>query len=201
MNKVKISRTNDKLGHEIPAINMPVGKTCRPDAPCFAKCYANKGHFKYKNVREAHIKNLLAYEEDAKYFFDCVITETKLSRFVRWHVSGDIVDAQYLLGMVKVAKANKQTEYLAFTKKFNLVNDYLDSGKKFPRNLHIVFSGWGAEFKILNPYNLPTTHVLFKDKSNIDSIPEGAIPCGGKCYECLACWQLKKGQSIYFKEH
>jgi hypothetical protein len=44
------------------------------------------------------------------------------------------------------------------------------------------------------------TYVYGKDFAN-DLIPKDSIPCTGKCYECQACWQLKKGQNVYFTKH
>ena len=122
-------------------------------------------------------------------------------RYFRYHSSGDIVDEKYFEGMVRVAKKCKSVKFLCFTKKFEIVNNYLASGEKIPSNLHIVFSAWDKEFKVDNPYNLPMTYVDFKDTSKNPEIPELAIPCIGKCYECQACWSLQKGQSVVFHQH
>ena len=195
-----ISHNNSKLGADIPSVSMPVGVTCRPDAPCFAKCYARKGNMARPNVKAAYTGNLEAYKADPEFFFRFISATTRFHTFFRWHASGDIVDARYLAGMVKVATDNPNTKYLCFTKKFDLVNAYLDAGNELPSNLSIVFSAWGKDFKVDNPHNLPVTYVRFKEGDN-SYIPVDAIPCGGKCYECVACWQLKKGQSIYFNEH
>lgn len=194
-----ISKTNSKLGI-IPSVNLPAGETCRPDAPCHKDCYAKRGHWKYKNVIQSLAENLAEYKRDPDYYFDDIANKTRFDRFFRWHSSGDIVDAAYFVGMCKVARKNKETKYLAFTKKFDIVNDYVDAGHRIPKNLTIVFSGWDADFKMQNPHNFPTTWVWFKNKIN-SHIPEGSMPCGGKCEECLACWQLRKGQSVFFKKH
>ena len=197
---VHISHTNSKLGENIPSVNLPAGLTCRADAPCFRKCYAKHGHWLYKNVRESLEKNLKEYKENPSFYFECIANATRLVRAFRWHSSGDIVDDAYFVGMCKVARKNPKTDYLCFTKKFGIVNGYLAAGHKIPKNLTVVFSGWDADFKMENPYNLPTTWVWFKKQIN-NHIPQNSIPCAGKCEECLACWQLKKGQSVYFREH
>jgi len=196
---MRISFTNSKLSSSIPSINLPAGVTCIPNAPCAKKCYAKKGNFLFENVKLAHMGNLKQYKEDPKGYFDEIIKKTMLCKYVRWHSSGDIVDDEYFAGMVLVAKKNKGTKYLCFTKKFGIVNRYLKANK-LPSNLRIVFSGWGATFEVLNPFNLPVAHVRLKNEDN-SNIPDIALPCGGKCYECLACWQLRKGQSVYFDEH
>ena len=203
MSMVKVSVTISKLGATIPSINLPPVVTCRPNAPCIHGCYALRGHFRYDAVKNRLAENLAAYKENPKLFFDMIAEQTKLARFCRWHSSGDIVDINYLAGMCKVARKNKGVKYLCFTKKYELVNQYLDEGHKIPSNLRIVFSCW-KDFVPENPYNIPTTWVYFPKKGENEFnhlIPEDAIPCSGKCYACQSCWQLKKGQSVVFKKH
>ena len=196
-----ISHTNSKLGTNIPSINLPAGETCRADAPCRKGCYAMKGNFIYKNVKASLEGNLKDFLNNPDKFFQDIADGTKLARFVRWHSSGDIVNPRYFEGMITVAKANPHTDYLCFTKKFGIVNSYIDNGGRIPHNLHMVFSGWDAHFQVINPHNFPTTWVMFKDPTENGMIPKTAIPCAGHCDKCLACWQLHKGQSIYFKKH
>lgn len=198
--KIHVSHTNSKLGSEIPSVNLPPVLTCRPDAPCFKECYARKGHWNCPNVKTALGDNLEAYKADPDFFFRFIAATTRLSRYVRWHSAGDIVDARYLKGMCDVARENPDTRYLAFTKKFDLVNAYIAEGNEIPANLHIVFSGWDENFVVDNPYNFPVAYIAL-DNHPTDYIPEDAIPCGGKCDKCLACWQLQRGQSVYFEEH
>lgn len=111
------------------------------------------------------------------------------------------MDYNYLLGMIKVANKCKQVKFLCFTKKFDIVNDYVNHGGKIPNNLKIVFSAWHKAFKVDNPFNFPVAYVFFKKEELNPDIPEMAIPCGGHCPECLACWSLKKGQSVFFNQH
>jgi len=203
MIKTIITTTNSKLGHQIPNINMPVS-VCRADAPCKKGCYAKKGNYMYEKIQAGMRERLDLFLNDSNKFFNTIISELSgLStyKYVRWHASGDIVNFKYLEGMIKVANACKDTNFLCFTKKFNLVNLYLSLGRELPTNLHIVFSGWDKDFIVDNPYNLPMTYVNFKDKTKNANIPETAIPCKGKCDTCLACWELVNGQSVYFDFH
>lgn len=202
--KINISKTNSKLGGFIPSINLPAGLTCRADAPCQKGCYAKKGNFTYKNVKQSLLNNLEVFNNSPEDYFNQIINELNNGdityKFFRWHSSGDIVNLEYLKGIIRVAEACPQTKFLCFTKKFILVNMYLEF-KKIPDNLHIVFSAWDKDFKVDNPHNLPVTYVNFKDKNRNADIPEYAIPCVGKCYECKACWSLTKGQSVVFNQH
>ncbi len=201
---IRITTTNSKLGGFIPSINLPAALTCRADAPCKKGCYALKGNFLYKNVRESHQKNLDYFINNPDLYFNEVIDYLNNGdisyKFFRWHSSGDIVNVRYLQGIIEVAKACPQTKFLCFTKKFNLVNDYLKENE-LPKNLKIVFSAWDKNFTVDNPFNLPVTYVNFKDSSKNPDIPEFAIPCVGKCYECKSCWSLEKGQSVVFNQH
>ena len=202
--KIKISTTNTKLSGQIPSVNLPPIQTCRHNAPCRHLCYATKGNFTFPNVKESHLNNLACFINDPKQYFNDIIAYLNglvSYRYFRYHSSGDIVNEEYFEGMVRVAKKCKSVKFLCFTKKFEIVNNYLAKGEKIPSNLHIVFSAWDKEFKVDNPYNLPMTYVDFKDTSKNPEIPELAIPCIGKCYECQACWSLKKGQSVVFHQH
>lgn len=205
LNGINITQSNTKLGGFIPQVNLPPIITCRENCPCASLCYARKGNFSYANVKESHRENLEAYRADANNFFetikDFLTSGMVIYKYFRWHSSGDIVDARYFEGMVEVAKAAPNTKFLAFTKKFEIVNDYLDAGNKLPENFHVVFSAWDKDFKVDNPYGLPMTYVSFKDKSKNTEIPPLAIPCTGKCDKCLACWSLHNGQSVVFKQH
>ena len=195
----KVSNTNSKLGGQIYSINLPPIVTCRSDAPCFKGCYACKGNWLFPNVKNSLQHNLEAYKSNPALFFESVAAQTALVRFCRWHSSGDIVDMQYFEGMCKVARKNKETHYLCFTKKYEIINEFLSKGKRIPKNLSIVFSAW-SNWIPENPYELPMTYVYGKEFNN-ELIPKDAIPCGGKCENCQACWTLKKGQHVYFLKH
>ena len=195
----KVSNTNSKLGGQIYSINLPPVVTCRADAPCFKGCYACKGNWLFPNVKNSLNQNLEAYKGNPDLFFESIATQTALVRFCRWHSSGDIVDMQYFEGMCKVARKNKDTHYLCFTKKYEIINEFLSKGKRIPKNLSIVLSAW-SNWIPENPYDLPMTYVYGKEFNN-ELIPKDAIPCGGKCENCQACWTLKKGQHVYFLKH
>lgn len=139
---------------------------------------------------------------DSDDYFDTIIKQLKqplvIYKYVRWHSSGDIVDIKYLNGMCRVAHNCKQIKFLCFTKKYEIVNEYLSKGAVIPPNLKIVFSGWDESWHFDNPYKLPVALVRFKnDKRDFSKCKE----CSGKCYECVACWKLKNGQTVVFDLH
>ena len=127
-----------------------------------------------------------------------------MSRFFRFHVSGDIPDAAYLSRMVGVAQRNPHCQILCFTKRYRLVNEFLQSGQRIPENLHLVFSVW-RDMEYENPFSLPEAHVFYRDGTTTARQDGSAIPCGGNCTTCArtdtGCWKLKPGQQVVFNEH
>lgn len=198
---IKISNGNAKLG-SIPSVSLPAGLTCRSDCDCQKKCYAKRLERLRKTVRQAYQHNLQVLKCTPDTYWREVEASIMMSRFFRFHVSGDIPDNVYFAHMVEIADRNKHCELLCFTKKFNIVNEHLDLGGSIPNNLHIVFSGW-IGLKMNNPYLLPEAHVRYRDGSTTAS--NTAKECGGNCTECAitdgGCWSLKNGEQVVFNEH
>lgn len=198
---IKISNGNAKLG-SIPSISLPAGITCRDDCECQKKCYAKKLERLRKTVREAYRHNYDLLNQDSDTYWREVEASIMMSRFFRFHVSGDIPDCVYFAHMIEVAERNKHCEILCFTKKFDIVNQHLDVGGKIPKNLHIIFSGW-KNLKMNNPYLLPEAHVRYRDGYTTAS--DNAKECTGNCTECAitdgGCWTLKSGEQVVFNEH
>jgi hypothetical protein len=199
---VHISHGVSKLGADIPSVNLPVGCTCRKDAPCFKKCYARRGRFCFSRNRAYLQTNLELWCCDPEFYEREVTIGAFPARFFRWHSSGDIPDMAYLEMMVRVATKLPETRFLAFTKKYELVNSYIAEHGGLPRNLNIVLSAWG-DFVPDNPHNLPVAYISFKHEAA--DIPADARPCQSYCGDCVAtgmsCWDLKRGESVVFNEH
>ena len=104
---MKVTNGNSKLSASIPSINLPAGITCRADAPCKKECYARKGNFAYRPVKECYMQNLKDFVKDPNKYFDDIIKffkqDLSIYRYARWHSSGDIVNDEYLQGMCRVA--------------------------------------------------------------------------------------------------
>ncbi len=196
-----ITWNNIKLGGNIPQLNMPYELSCRQDAPCFKECYCTHGNMAFPNVRNRHRSLMDLYLENSKDFFNEVDRELAWSapKYFRYHSSGDIVDEQYLNLMCWLARRHKTTRFLCFTKKYEMINAYLDKHRK-PSNLIIVLSNWG-NWRVDNPHNLPESFVDFGNNS--DQIPIFAYECTGHCDSCEGqhCWHMKNGDSVCFHKH
>lgn len=198
---VKISNGNAKMG-AIPSVSLPAGVTCRSDCECSKKCYAKRLERMRPSVRQAYKHNYDLLNNDPNTYWREVEASIMMSRFFRFHVSGDIPDATYFEHMVDIARTNTHCEILCFTKKYDIVNSHINIIGKLPKNLHIIFSGW-HDIEMVNPYNLPEAHVRYRDGST--TAREDAKLCGGNCTECAitdgGCWTAKHGEQVVFNEH
>lgn len=198
---VKISPGNAKLGN-IPSVSLPAGQTCRSDCECGKKCYAKKLERLRPAVRKAYQHNYELLQNNPDIYWREIEAQIMMSRFFRFHVSGDIPDNVYLAHMIDIAERNKHCDILCFTKKYDLINEHLEFGGSIPKNLHIILSGW-VGLKMSNPFNLPEAHVRYRNGET--TARDDAMECGGNCTDCLltegGCWTLENGEQVVFNEH
>lgn len=199
--EISISPGNHKMG-AIPSVSLPAVLTCRGDCACKQKCYAKKLERLRRTVREAYARNLNILTNSPDTYWREVEATVMVSRFFRFHVSGDIPNAAYFEKMVEIANRNPHCEILCFTKRYSTVNSYIESHGALPKNLHMVFSAWKG-LAMENPFRLPEAHVLYRDGTTTASAD--AKPCGGNCAQCCmhdcGCWSLQSGEQVVFKEH
>lgn len=198
-NKISISNGNKKMG-AIPSISLPPVITCATNCACAKKCYAARMCKFRKSVRDAYRRNLEILENNPDEFWKQVEDAVKMARFFRFHVSGDFPTPEYFSHVAEIAGRNPHCEILAFTKRYNFVNNYISDHGELPENLHVVLSEWPG-MNLENPYNLPMAHVIFKGQEPL----ENWKICGGNCLQCacrgVGCWQLTHGDHIAFYEH
>ena len=201
---VVISKGNIKMG-QIQSVSLPPVVTCSSLACkfCGKKCYARKMCKLRPTVKESYDNNLDILMNDKELFWREVEGSIKLTTYFRFFVSGDIYDKDFLENMVLCARKNKHCNILCFTKKYSLVNEYLEH-HRLPKNLNIVFSAWKG-LDMPNPFNLPTAEVMYKDGTSTAEEGKKYIYCSGNCSECISekrsCWNLKKGEGVIFAEH
>ena len=195
--RVKISMGNSKQGR-IPSVSLPPVKSCRQcNLPCAGTCYAMRMYNQYDNVRKAYDSNWDFVNSDLVGYFTDIATflETDTSLGFRWHVSGDIPNFQYFYYMVAIANLYPQKRFLAFTKQYEIVNEFCDEfGRDFiPENLNIVFSPWKG-LDMPNPYNFPTAEFweieLAEEWEDLEEYPIPELDykqarCNGNCAYCL----------------
>ena len=201
---VVISKGNIKMG-QIQSVSLPPIVTCSSLACkfCGKKCYARKICKLRRTVKESYDNNLDILMNDKELFWREVEGSIKLTTYFRFFVSGDIYDKDFLENMVLCARKNKHCNILCFTKKYSLVNEYLEHHRLL-KNLNIVFSAWKG-LEMPNPFNLPTAEVMYKDGTSTAEEGKKYMYCPGNCSECISekrsCWNLKKGEGVIFAEH
>ena len=199
--KIQFAEGNRKTKELVPSVSLRPVLDCKNCGKCGRLCYDLRNDCWHSAVMDGRSRNYAIFQNNPKRYFDEISEFCKRKIAFRWHIGGDIVNMEYLKGMVRVARENKQCHFLVFTKMFDLVNEYLDKHSK-PKNLQILFSGWvGLEMN--NPHNLPTAHPIFADGST--TADNGAYLCKGDCTHCLlykeGCWNLKKGEQVVFYAH
>ena len=203
-NEISMSNNNSKTGKACLNLAFPVC-TCREDAPCKVGCYANKGRQTMANVQGAYYRNLRLYYEDPDNFFEQIYCKVKFSGLpkVRWFDSGDIPEYDFFVRMVELCKKTPNVKHMAFTKKYKIVNEYIDKHGDLPDNLNVVFSAWHKLWYVPNPHGLAIAYVDFNDKTLNPDIPKNAFRCPGRestCSACGACWN-KRLKAVVFKQH
>ena len=186
MIRIAISRGNTKLGN-VPNINLPPGPggSCRKDAPCWDSgvCYARKAWLQYPGTRKAWTRNWNLWNQNPTEYekqIDWYLAKKQPNRF-RWHSGGDIPEQSYFDMMVRLAQKHPKTNFLAFTKRYELNLEHQCS------NLSILFSRWpGYEF----PKHLESKAQAHFTNGN--EVTGTGTTCSGSCKSCNMCWALGK---------
>ena len=196
--QITISPGNTKLGN-IPSISLPKEKTCNPELPCYKYCYTNK-LARYPSVGKAYLKNWNIYGNNGQEYFKQLneYIGKNNPKYFRYHVSGDIVDYAYFKSIVFLAESYPKTSFLLYTKKYSIINEYIDHYRFLPNNLQILFSSIIDKTKFNlerdNPYNLNICWYQDKEE-NENRIPGNAKVCKGDCTRCKACYTVNKHQT------
>lgn len=200
--KMCISTGNRKIGRVLN-VSLPPVLTCANCSECKYLCYDIKACLQYVNVVDARARNLAILRADRDEYFrriDDKLSRRRTNKFFRWHVSGDIVDLDYLARMVDIARAHPDFVFWTYTKNYAVVNEYCRTrgGRvAIPENLSIMFSEWRG-MPMVNPYGFPEFSVVFKDDEHK---PTGHY-CPGNCDVCKATHRgCIAGETTYCHEH
>ena len=207
-NEVHMTTKNSKTGCGVIDLAFPV-ITCREDAPCKKTgCYCMKGTQQMATVQGAYYRNYRLYHEDPVNFWNQVwfkLAHCGLLR-CRYFDCGDCPDYAFVEGMVATAKKFPEMKFMAFTKKYFLVNQWIDNNGNLPDNLNIIFSAWDKDWEVLNPHHMPVAYVDFKDSEKTPVLPEKYQTCPNQkdktitCSMCGKCWRKDLG-AVVFKQH
>ena len=188
---IHLTDRNNKMG-KTTNISLPPIISCANSEICRDECYAVKFYRMWPEVKNAWDANFkLVVENDIVYFSQIRrYLLKKIPHYFRWHVSGDILDQNYLEQMKIIAKDYYFINFLVFTKYYTL--NFNDA----PKNLSIILSIWPG-LDIPN-VDLPFAFIEREDEKRAYNY----IKCLDDCEACRICWELKeKGKNVLLKKH
>lgn len=211
-----ISEGNDKTGKNVINFNLPVEFTCNHLCECYKNkvCYACSGCYLWGNNQSKYSENLNYFNSVSSDEFiatvQIAIDEFKYNLF-RFFTCGDIPNKRFLSCMVKIAENNPDIRFWSYTKKYSIVNGWIDENGSLPENLVIIFSHWlnddGSFFPMDNKHNLPTSEFIPLGKEHLKDNVTHICPCSDPsvvktCATCdHPCYTLKNGESMALLEH
>lgn len=202
--KLAISKGNMKIGLVMNVSLAPIltcGHACKH---CQGYCYDVKACCQYPNtVVDARARNtvLAIYHRD-EYFsrIDKAMSRRRKNKYFRWHVAGDILDADYFDRMVDNARNHPDFVIWTYTKQYHIVNEWIANNGNLPANFHVMFSEWRG-LKMENPYGMPEFRVVFKDDA-VKPDPRCNHYCPGNCDVCKKTGRgCIAGETTYCNEH
>jgi len=174
-------------------------------------CYAMKGNYRFKNVKEAHNRRLEAIKNPRFVEAFCIVlnslysktrkvyekdgVEIRENRF-RWHDSGDIQSVDHLKMIDEIALECPHLDFWLPTKESGMLNEFMKK-HEFAPNLNVRLSHpmIGGTFKV-KPNGLNFSTVGVKEAPN--HCP--AYNQGGKCLSCNNCWN-REIVSVNYPKH
>lgn len=206
--KICISSGNVKIGRVLN-VSLPPVISCGNCKECMHYCYDIKACLQYPNtVIDARVRNYMILKKDRSEYFRRIrekLARRRVNKFMRWHVSGDILDLDYFANMVSIARDFPAFRFWTYTKMYSIVNEYCDKFGRdaIPSNFSIMFSEWDG-MPLDNPYNFPVFSVKMQ-AGNINHAPEyfdNLYQCPGNCDVCKACGRgCIFSESVYCNEH
>lgn len=209
---VKVCKGNSKTGAACWTVSLLPIVDCGNCAGCKQQCYDVAHDMIYKNVIMSRAINSAIHAADSERYFREIEAAIVLNGIteLRYNVGGDFMRDDFFKANM-VAKRNKATDFMCFTKNYAEANEALDYlGGKFSDNFHVIYSAWKG-MEMCNPYHQPESHVLYADGTT--TAPEfGAYYCSGNCSVChfhkangnktkSGCWGLTNGEHVIFPYH
>lgn len=201
-----ISSGNRKIGR-VMNVSLPPVLSCGNCGKCKYFCYDIKACLQYPGtVIDARIRNWTILKRDREEYFRRIeekISRRRRNKYFRWHVSGDLIDRDYLENVVQIAKRHPDFTFWTYTKMYGLVNEYVADGGRIPGNLSIMFSEWDG-VPVVNPYGFPVFSCRMKagNKNHGPEYFRGLYKCPGNCDVCKSLHRgCIAGENTFADEH
>lgn len=177
---------------------------------CERDCYAVRdGKLHHNACIPAWGKNTLIARNDIDGMFEQLkkgLIKNK-AKVLRWHSAGEIENFNYLLHMVKIAVEMPHIQFYCYTKRFDLITQYLKDFKKFPKNFVVNISVWhgndeGYDFGNLNKfvYDDHTDPKVMKMR-HCPAVDKNGHSTGVKCSQCGWCFKGNYGRITAVHAH
>ena len=155
-----------------------------------AGCYAMKGRYRFKNVKDALNRRLNSLKHP-QWIPAMTLLVSHYSRkvpFFRWHDSGDLQGAWHLKNIMEVCKATPQVQHWIPTREAKLLK--LMDPDVIPKNLIIRMSS-----HMINQAPVKFWPWTSTVSSSGKTCP--ALDQGNSCQSCRACWDRKVDNVTY----
>ena len=163
-----------------------------------AGCYALKGRYLFRNVKDALTNRLEKLKQSAwKQAMIELIQRKEKSGVFRWHDSGDISSTDHLHMLFDIAEALPSIRFWLPTKEFAMVREVLQQRKR-PSNLNIRLSAFKVDASAVEHARRlgVTASGVTTDKAKVTCV---AYKQGGVCGDCRACWDTSVEEVVYPK--
>ena len=177
--------------YNIPATRCKVGaKLVKvPGSVCHG-CYALKGRYRFRNVKEALERRYQATMNNPNWIHGMVyLIQVSKKKEFRWHDSGDVQDLEHLQKIYKVCELTPGKRHWLPTREA-WIKDHLEDK---PDNLVIRFSAPMVNQRA--PESWPNSSEVVSEGGNCPSSKQG-----NQCLDCRACWDPSI-KTIQYKAH
>ena len=162
---------------------------------CF-DCYALKGQYQFRNVKEAHARRL-----DGIYnirWTPAMVQLIKRQSHFRWHDAGDLQSESHLIKICAVAMLTPNVKHWLPTREYRMVTDYTDQitsyEQRLPSNLVIRLSAHKVNGPPPTELGFPTSTVVTDDSATCPARFQD-----NSCGDCRNCWDTSITHVSYHK--
>ena len=178
-----------------PAHNLPAWKCITgvklqavPGSVC-AGCYAMKGRYRFRNVKEALDRRLDALKDPR--WVDAMVQLITGEKWFRWHDSGDIQSLDHLENIFRVCRRTPQVKHWMPTREAQFIKRL--NVNQVPRNLTIRFSSHMIDQGAVSFW--PWTSTVVTAGKTCPAQEQG-----NECKDCRQCWD-RNVRNVAYPKH
>jgi len=179
--------------YNIPATRCKVGaKLVKvPGSVCHG-CYALKGRYRFRNVKEALERRYEAAMNNPNWIHGMVyLIQVSKKKEFRWHDSGDVQSLVHLLRIFQVCELTPEVKHWLPTREAGILSTI--DPRMVPDNLIIRLSATKVDGPA--PKSWPWTSTVTTAQASCPAPKQG-----NECKDCRACWD-KKIQNVSYGKH